>query len=64
MSKAKKARLFAFIVSIVALLGTLSAGTVEFARKGFSLDLALAIATTAIIAASCWSYYRRGRDAD
>ena len=61
MSKDIRTQLLVFVVSVAALVGTLSAGIVEFARKGFSLDFALAITTTAIIAAVCWGSYRKAR---
>jgi hypothetical protein len=41
-----------FAVSVAALVGTLMAGIVEFVRKGFSLDLTLAVTATAIIGLS------------
>lgn len=61
MSKDIKTRLFVFAVSVAALVGTLTAGIVEFVRKGFSLDLTLAITTTAIVVAACWGSYRKAR---
>lgn len=61
MSKDIKARLFVFAVSVAALVGTLTAGIVEFVRKGFSLDLTLGVTTTAIIAVLSWGSYRKAR---